>query len=139
MELDRSQRRTHDRCGALDDERWASWSMRTSRTAALPCSAPAHWPFASQARPIEEQRSAAALVATFLEGGIAAGVFAVVDIRVTAALVFHLLHGAADEIAAGWIVTRSTGRHDRSSSKRSRRPNPLAPWFATQQGPSAPE
>jgi hypothetical protein len=112
--------------------------MRTSRTAALPCSAPAHWPSASQARPIEDQRSAAALIVTFLEGGIAAGVFAAVDVRVTAAVLVHLLHGAADEIAAGWIVTRFAGRHYRVSSKCSRRPNSLGPWFATQQGPSAP-
>ena len=101
-------------------------------------SAPAHWPSASQARPIEDQRSAAALIATFLEGGIAAGVFAAVDVRVTAAVLVHLLHDAADEIAAGWIVTRFAERHYRLSSKCSRLPNPLGPWFAMQQGPSAP-
>lgn len=67
--------------------------MRTSRTAALPCSAPAHWPSTSQARPTEDQRSAAALIATFLEGRIAAGGFAAVDVRVTAGVLFPLLRG----------------------------------------------
>lgn len=44
----------------------------------------------------------AALIAWFLRAGTAAGAFAASsDVDITGRLIFHLLHGAADEIAAG--------------------------------------
>jgi AcrR family transcriptional regulator len=55
----------------------------------------------SQARPIAAGHSAAALIAAFISGGIAARAFGTVDVEPTAALLFSVLHGAADEIAAG--------------------------------------
>jgi AcrR family transcriptional regulator len=50
---------------------------------------------------IDDGPSAAGLVGEFLAAGIADAAFAEVDVRPTAALLFHTLHGAADEIAAG--------------------------------------
>lgn len=55
----------------------------------------------SGARPIAIDHSAATLIAGFIGGGIAAGAFRTVDVDPTAALLFYVLHGAADEIAAG--------------------------------------
>lgn len=56
---------------------------------------------AHEANPVAEERNAATLIGFFLQGGIDAGAFAPVDVTPTAALFFHLLHGAADEIRAG--------------------------------------
>jgi len=56
---------------------------------------------AARTRPIDDRHSAAALVADLLRGGMREGAFAVVDPEPTASLVFHLLHGAADDIRAG--------------------------------------
>lgn len=56
---------------------------------------------AARRRPIDKRRSAGALVAWFIAGGIAGGAFTDVDVDATAALCFHLFHGAADEIASG--------------------------------------
>jgi AcrR family transcriptional regulator len=56
---------------------------------------------ASQAQPIDPDRSAAALIGQFIAAGISAGAFASVDVEPTAALLFYVLHGAADEIGAG--------------------------------------
>lgn len=56
---------------------------------------------ASQARPIDGEGSAGALVATLLHAGVVAGAFAEVDIGPTARLLFSVLHGAADQIREG--------------------------------------
>jgi AcrR family transcriptional regulator len=56
---------------------------------------------ASRARPIDEERQATTIIATFLARGIAAGAFTAVDVNPTAALIFYVLHGAVDEIRAG--------------------------------------
>jgi AcrR family transcriptional regulator len=56
---------------------------------------------ASRAEPVSPAGSAASLIAWLLRAGTAAGAFAGTDVDVTARLIFHLLHGAADEIAAG--------------------------------------
>jgi AcrR family transcriptional regulator len=56
---------------------------------------------AAQAQPTEEHRSAVSMLAWFLAAGISAGAFASVDVEVAAPLIFDLLHGAADAIAAG--------------------------------------
>lgn len=56
---------------------------------------------AAAATPIDEHHSADTLIAELLRGGIAAGAFADVDVAPTASLLFHVLHGAADDIAAG--------------------------------------
>jgi AcrR family transcriptional regulator len=55
----------------------------------------------SRARPHGVDPQTAALIAWFLRAGTAAGAFANTDADATARLIFHLLHGAADEIAAG--------------------------------------
>jgi AcrR family transcriptional regulator len=59
-----------------------------------------HGPATNQ-NPVDSRRRAARLVARFLKEGSADGAFAEVDVEQTAALIFHLLHGAADEIWAG--------------------------------------
>jgi AcrR family transcriptional regulator len=51
--------------------------------------------------PREVNRSASFLIATFLTAGIEHGAFAAVDVEVTATLLFDVLHGATDVIAAG--------------------------------------
>ena len=56
---------------------------------------------ASRGLPVAGSRSAASLIAWFLTAGIAGGTFAAIDVDATARLIFHLLHGAADEIATG--------------------------------------
>jgi AcrR family transcriptional regulator len=56
---------------------------------------------ASRAEPRGTDPQTAALIAWFLRAGAAAGAFASTDVDATARLIFHLLHGAADEIAAG--------------------------------------
>jgi AcrR family transcriptional regulator len=56
---------------------------------------------ASRLRPIDEDHSAASLIAALLAAGISAGAFADIDVEATAVLLFCLWHGAADEIAAG--------------------------------------
>jgi AcrR family transcriptional regulator len=56
---------------------------------------------AAQAQPIDQHRSAASMLAWFLTVGISAGAFASVDVESVAPLVFDMLHGAADAIAAG--------------------------------------
>ena len=59
-----------------------------------------HGPLA-ESRPTYETRSAVSLLAWFLSNGIAAGAFAPVDVPTTSALLFDMLHGAADAIASG--------------------------------------
>lgn len=56
---------------------------------------------ASRTRPIDNERSAVSVIAAFLRAGIADGVFDEVDVDATAPLLFHLIHGASDEIRAG--------------------------------------
>jgi AcrR family transcriptional regulator len=56
---------------------------------------------ATAAAPIDEHRSAETLIADLLRRGIADGAFAEVDVAPTAVLLFHVLHGAGDDIAAG--------------------------------------
>jgi AcrR family transcriptional regulator len=56
---------------------------------------------AAVAKPIDESRSADGLIAELLRAGIADGTFAEVDVPPTAALLFHVLHGAADDVMAG--------------------------------------
>jgi AcrR family transcriptional regulator len=56
---------------------------------------------AAQARRIDEERSAVAMLAWFLTAGISAGAFGALDVEVIARLIFDVLHGAADAIAAG--------------------------------------
>jgi AcrR family transcriptional regulator len=56
---------------------------------------------ATAALPIDEHRSADTLIAELLRAGIADGAFAEVDVEPTAVLLFHILHGAGDDIAAG--------------------------------------
>lgn len=56
---------------------------------------------AAAATPVDEQRSADTLIAKLLRAGIADGAFADVDVDPTAVLLFHVLHGAGDDIAAG--------------------------------------
>jgi AcrR family transcriptional regulator len=56
---------------------------------------------ATAATPADEHRSADTLIAELLRAGIADGAFAAVDIDPTAVLLFHVLHGAGDDIAAG--------------------------------------
>ncbi|MEM9514807.1 MAG: TetR/AcrR family transcriptional regulator, partial [Actinomycetota bacterium] len=56
---------------------------------------------AAQATPIGGDEGAATLVASLVRAGIEAGAFAPVDVEATATLIFHLLHGAADQITAG--------------------------------------
>jgi AcrR family transcriptional regulator len=59
-----------------------------------------HGPAAEQ-HPVDSRRSLPHLVARFLRDGCSEGAFAEVDVEQTSALLFHLLHGAADEIWAG--------------------------------------
>jgi AcrR family transcriptional regulator len=56
---------------------------------------------ASRSEPHGIDPQTAGLIAWFLRAGTAAGAFASTDADATARLIFHLLHGAADEIAAG--------------------------------------
>jgi len=56
---------------------------------------------AATARPVETHRSAAFMMSLLLSAGIADGAFAVVDVEITATLLFDLLHGAADAISSG--------------------------------------
>lgn len=56
---------------------------------------------AAVAEPVEQDRSAASIVAGLLAAGIADGEFFPVDIKTTATLLFELLHAAADAIASG--------------------------------------
>lgn len=56
---------------------------------------------AAEARPIEQDRSAASIVAGLLAAGIADGEFFPVDVNTTATLLFELLHASADAIASG--------------------------------------
>jgi AcrR family transcriptional regulator len=56
---------------------------------------------AAQRRPVEGHRSATAMVAWLLTGGISAGAFTPLDVEAVAPLLFHVLHGAADAIASG--------------------------------------
>jgi AcrR family transcriptional regulator len=56
---------------------------------------------AAIARPIEPHRSAAATLSMLLAAGVEDGAFAPVDTDISAALIFDLLHGAADAIASG--------------------------------------
>ena len=53
---------------------------------------------ASVARPVDSARSAGPLIAALLTAGVADGAFARIDVGPTAALLFSVLHGAADEI-----------------------------------------
>jgi AcrR family transcriptional regulator len=64
---------------------------------------------AAQAQPISRQRAADALIAQLLYAGLRDGAFAPVDVEPTAVLLFHVLHGAADNIAAG-------AEHDRTAN-----------------------
>ena len=75
---------------------------------------------AASSQPIEPDRSAGALIAAFLQAGIDDGSFAAVDVDATAALLFHVLHGAADQIAAGDDPerTREAARHLITSTLR---------------------
>jgi AcrR family transcriptional regulator len=59
-----------------------------------------HGPAAS-AQPIETQRSASSIVASFITAGIADGAFAPVDAEITATLLFAVMHAAADAITSG--------------------------------------
>jgi AcrR family transcriptional regulator len=52
--------------------------------------------------PVEPHRSAQGTVGLFLQAGIKEGQFADVDVDVTAPLLFDLMHGAADNVAAGF-------------------------------------
>jgi AcrR family transcriptional regulator len=56
---------------------------------------------AGRARPIDDERSAATIIEAFVAAGIEHGAFSPVAVGPIAVLIFHVLHGAADEIAAG--------------------------------------
>jgi AcrR family transcriptional regulator len=56
---------------------------------------------ATVSAPVGEHHSADSLIAELLRGGIADGVFAEVDVEPTAVLLFHVIHGAGDDITAG--------------------------------------
>jgi AcrR family transcriptional regulator len=64
---------------------------------------------ASAARPSETHRSAASTVALFLAAGVAEGACTPLDVEATAPILFDLLHGAADRIAAGMDRERVLG------------------------------
>jgi AcrR family transcriptional regulator len=56
---------------------------------------------ASRTRRIDDGKSAVSFLAGFITAGIADGAFAAVDVDSTATLLFHAIHGAANEIRAG--------------------------------------
>jgi AcrR family transcriptional regulator len=62
---------------------------------------------AAHDQPIDPQRTAATFIGGLLDAGIADGVFAPVDVDITAVLIFHVLHGAADLIATGVDADRT--------------------------------
>jgi AcrR family transcriptional regulator len=56
---------------------------------------------ASRGRPIDDRWSGGTLTATLLAGGMASGAFVDLNVAMVAPLLFHVLHGGADEIRAG--------------------------------------
>jgi AcrR family transcriptional regulator len=64
---------------------------------------------AASARPVEPDRSAVSILAGFLAAGVAEGAFAAVDVDAAAPLLFDVLHGAADIVAAGMDRGRALG------------------------------
>ena len=79
---------------------------------------------AAAARPIEQHRSARAMLARFLLAGIDGGAFAEVDVEPTATLLFEVLHGAFDAIVSGMDRLRVMDA-TRHVVHRTLRPDPL--------------
>ena len=63
---------------------------------------------AARSRPVSDERAAPTRIAELLHAGIADGAFAPVDVERTAVLIFEVLHGAADHVAAGADAERTT-------------------------------